>query len=89
VLLVVRMRHEAGRQRSGLLLSVEDDGPGIAADNIEKVLQRGVRGDERVQGHGIGLSIVQDIIHAYQGELVVDRSPVFGGARFSVSLAAT
>ena len=89
VLLVVRMRHEAGRQRSGLLLSVEDDGPGVAADNIEKVLQRGVRGDERVQGHGIGLSIVQDIVHAYQGELVVDRSPEFGGARFSVSLAAT
>jgi two-component system sensor histidine kinase PhoQ len=89
VLLVVRMRHEAGRQRSGLLLSVEDDGPGIAQDKIEKVLQRGVRGDERVQGHGIGLSIVQDIVHAYQGELVVDRSPEFGGARFSVSLAAT
>jgi two-component system sensor histidine kinase PhoQ len=69
-----------------LRLSVEDDGPGIAADQIEKVLQRGVRGDERVQGHGIGLSIVQDIVHAYRGELVVDRSPEFGGARFSVQL---
>ncbi|WEN16921.1 ATP-binding protein [Rhodanobacter sp. AS-Z3] len=89
VLLVVRMHHETGRQRAGMLLSVEDDGPGIAEDKIEKVLQRGVRGDERVQGHGIGLSIVQDIVHAYQGELVVDRSPEFGGARFSVNLAAT
>jgi two-component system sensor histidine kinase PhoQ len=48
-----------------------------------------VRGDERVQGHGIGLSIVQDIVHAYQGELVVDRSPELGGARFSVRLAAS
>lgn len=89
VLLVVKMRPQAGRQRPGLSLSVEDDGPGIAAEKIEKVLQRGVRGDERVQGHGIGLSIVQDIVHAYQGELVVDRSPEFGGARFSVSLAAS
>jgi len=69
-----------------LHLSVEDDGPGIAEDKIERVLQRGVRGDERVQGHGIGLSIVQDIVHAYNGELVVDRSPEFGGARFSVRL---
>ncbi|MEO7073296.1 MAG: ATP-binding protein [Rhodanobacter sp.] len=89
VLLAVKLRPEAGRQRSGLCLSVEDDGPGIAADQLEKVLQRGVRGDERVQGHGIGLSIVQDIVHAYHGELVVDRSPEFGGARFTVTLAAS
>jgi len=89
VLLVVKMEPRSGRPRPGLSVSVEDDGPGIAADQIEKVLQRGVRGDERVQGHGIGLSIVQDIVHAYQGELVVDRSPELGGARFSVKLAAS
>ncbi|MCW8808031.1 MAG: ATP-binding protein, partial [Rhodanobacter sp.] len=86
VLLMVKMHPSSARQRAGLTLSVEDDGPGIPADKIEKVLQRGVRGDERVQGHGIGLSIVQDIVHAYGGELVVDRSPEFGGARFSVTL---
>ncbi len=89
VLLAVKLRPVAGRQRAGLCMSVEDDGPGIAADQVEKVLQRGVRGDERVQGHGIGLSIVQDIVHAYHGELVVDRSPEFGGARFTVTLAAS
>ncbi|MBD8881598.1 two-component sensor histidine kinase [Rhodanobacter sp. 7MK24] len=86
VLLVVQKQPQPGRGRPGLLISVEDDGPGIAEDKIEKVLQRGVRGDERVQGHGIGLSIVQDIVRAYRGELVVDRSPDFGGARFSVKL---
>ena len=86
VLLVVKTRAPTGRQRPGLWLSVEDDGPGIAEDKVELVLQRGVRGDERVQGHGIGLSIVQDIVRAYRGELVVDRSPEFGGARFSVNL---
>ena len=53
----------AGPERAPrLLLAVDDDGPGIAPDDIGKVLQRGVRGDERVQGHGIGLSIVQDLI---------------------------
>jgi len=84
VLLVARVQPQAGRPRPGLWLSVEDDGPGIPEDKIEKVLQRGVRGDERVQGHGIGLSIVQDIVRAYRGELTVDHSPEFGGARFSV-----
>jgi two-component system sensor histidine kinase PhoQ len=74
------------RTRAGLELVVEDDGPGIADDKIEKILQRGVRGDERVQGHGIGLSIVQDIVKAYQGELHVDRSEELGGARFTVRL---
>ena len=89
VLLVAKERPSSTKHRAGLWLSVEDDGPGIAADKIEKVLQRGVRGDERVQGHGIGLSIVQDIVHAYKGELVVDRSPEFGGARFSVTVEHT
>jgi two-component system, OmpR family, sensor histidine kinase PhoQ len=86
VLLVVKMLPQTGRQRPGLLLSVEDDGPGIDEDKVEKVLQRGVRGDERVKGHGIGLSIVQDLVRAYNGELTVDRSAEFGGARFSVML---
>jgi two-component system sensor histidine kinase PhoQ len=86
VLLVVKMLPQGGRQRPGLLLSVEDDGPGIDEGKVEKVLQRGVRGDERVKGHGIGLSIVQDIVRAYKGELTVDRSAEFGGARFSVVL---
>ncbi|PZU18871.1 MAG: two-component sensor histidine kinase, partial [Stenotrophomonas sp.] len=73
-------------KRAGLVLAVDDDGPGIAEDNIAKVLQRGVRGDERVQGHGIGLSIVQDLIKAYRGELQVKRSEELGGARFEVTL---
>jgi two-component system sensor histidine kinase PhoQ len=86
VLLVVKSEPQPGRLRPNLVLSVEDDGPGIEEDKIDKVLQRGVRGDERVQGHGIGLSIVQDIVRAYRGELGVDRSPEFGGARFCVKL---
>ena len=50
------------------------------------VLQRGVRGDERVQGHGIGLAIVQDIVRAYRGTLDVRASDELGGARFEVQL---
>ncbi|WP_300617307.1 ATP-binding protein [Dokdonella sp.] len=71
-------------RRAGLLVTVEDDGPGIPEDKVGHLLQRGVRGDERVQGHGIGLAIVQDILKAYRGELTVDRAPNLGGARFSM-----
>ncbi len=75
-----------GERRAGLQFTVEDDGPGIPEDRIEHLLQRGVRGDERVQGHGIGLSIVQDIIKAYRGTLQVTRSATLGGACFDIHL---
>ncbi|VXA92376.1 ATPase [Luteimonas sp. 9C] len=86
VLLTVRPGETAPNRRPGLVLVVEDDGPGIPADRVASILQRGVRGDERVQGHGIGLSIVQDIVHSYRGELHVGRSEELGGACFSVRL---
>ena len=86
VLLSVRVEPAERQRRPGVSFVVEDDGPGIAPDNVEHLLQRGVRGDERVQGHGIGLAIVQDIVRAYRGELKVDRSAELGGARFIVRI---
>ena len=85
VLLTVKAEPAAGgNSRPGVYIWVEDDGPGIAPENVEHLLQRGVRGDERVQGHGIGLAISQDIVRAYRGELKVERSAELGGARFTV-----
>ena len=86
VLLTVMVGATAPQRRPGVFIAVDDDGPGIAEDDVSKVLQRGVRGDERVQGHGIGLSIVQDLIRDYRGELQVKRSEELGGARFEVRL---
>ncbi|MGN6313182.1 MAG: ATP-binding protein [Rhodanobacteraceae bacterium] len=74
--------------RPGLEITVEDDGPGIPPEQVEHYLQRGVRGDERVQGHGIGLAIVQDIMRAYRGELQIERSEELGGSRFRLSFTA-
>ena len=75
-------------RRSGLELVVEDDGPGVAEESVEHLLQRGVRGDERVQGHGIGLAIVQDILRAYQGDVTATRSETLGGACFTIRFGA-
>ena len=74
---------DAERREGGLVLVVEDDGPGIAEP--DRLLGRGQRGDERTPGHGIGLAIVQDIALAYRGEIRVERSTQ-GGARMVVCL---
>lgn len=68
-----------------LLLEVADDGPGVA--DPQAILRRGVRADEQVPGHGIGLAMINDIVHAYGGELSIGRSGL-GGALFSVVLPA-
>ncbi len=86
VLLTVRNGETAPNRRPGLVVAVDDDGPGIPPEKVAMVLQRGVRGDERVQGHGIGLAIVQDIVRSYRGELDVGTSPELGGSRFEVRL---
>ena len=86
VILTARPVDSADNRFGGMDLSIEDDGPGIPEDRVEHLLQRGVRGDERVQGHGIGLSIVQDILKAYNGSVKVSRSETLGGARFDLRL---
>lgn len=82
VLLTARRIQLPGARRMALEIAVEDDGPGIPEDKILDVLKRGVRGDERVEGHGIGMAIIQDILRAYRGSLDVGRSGALGGARF-------
>jgi signal transduction histidine kinase len=68
-----------------LQLSVEDDGPGLAAEDREAVLRRGTRLDESAPGSGLGLSIVDDLARAYGGALKLDASSL-GGLRLEVEL---
>ncbi len=75
----------AADPRQRLALVVEDDGSGISGSDRERVLTRGVRADESVPGHGLGLAMVQDTVELYGGTLAIDSSPL-GGARFTVSL---
>ena len=61
-------------------ITIDDDGPGMAADQYENVLKRGTRLDETTPGTGFGLSIVNDLAKAYNGSLTLDKSPM-GGLR--------
>jgi len=61
-----------------LVLIVQDDGPGIAPQDRERVLGRGVRADEHAPGHGLGLAMVSDTVAQYGGELSIDGSEALG-----------
>lgn len=62
-----------------LVITVEDDGPGIADLDAQALTERGLRLDESVQGHGLGLAIVRDIVEFYNGSLHLDHSTQLGG----------
>ncbi len=76
---------ESAAPRQRLTLVVEDDGAGISADDRARVLERGVRADQNVPGHGLGLAMVHHTVDLYGGQLSIDSSPL-GGARVSVRL---
>jgi signal transduction histidine kinase len=71
---------------NGILLSVADDGPGCEVADMQQLLKRGVRLDENVQGHGLGLAIVQDIAEFYGGVVSVQQSESLGGLQVKVYL---
>ena len=62
----------------GVRLSIEDDGPGMSAEQREAALARGARLDERRSGSGLGLAIVEDLMTLYGGTLSLDDSPLGG-----------
>jgi len=79
---------EGGPDANGILIDVEDDGPGCSPEELARLTGRGVRLDESVVGHGLGLSIVRDIVDTYGGELDLGRSTRLGGLRATVRLPA-
>ncbi len=57
-----------------LLLTVEDDGPGLSSEQRAKLGKRGLRLDETKPGSGLGLSIVTDLAQSYRGGLELAAS---------------
>ena len=74
------------RGADGVIIDVEDDGPGCSPEALDQLTGRGVRLDESVAGHGLGLSIVKDIVESYNGRLVLETSDLLGGLKASAYL---
>ena len=68
-----------------LLICIEDDGPGISEALQTQIFERGIRADSYLQGNGIGLAIVRDLVDSYNGRITVSRSTTLGGAKFSIN----
>ncbi len=76
------------RSADRVLISIEDDGPGISPEQQAKVLERGRRLDESVPGTGLGLDIVRDIAELYRGKIELGRSSL-GGLSAQLDLPAS
>ncbi len=82
-----RIALDASRIDSMLVLTVDDDGPGLDPSARRVVLERGVRMDEAAPGSGLGLGIVRDLAELYRGSIRLEDSPL-GGLRVRVRLPA-
>ena len=78
-----------------VLLSVEDEGPGIRADMRERVFEKFFRamrdgdvGDRKSPGTGMGLAIARGIIQAHGGRIWIEDAAGHPGAKFVVALPA-
>lgn len=66
------------REDKSTVLTIEDDGDGLADSEIEQILNRGTRLDEATEGQGIGLAVVADIVESYNIELEFFRAELGG-----------
>jgi signal transduction histidine kinase len=79
------------REPPNAVLRVEDDGPGVPVDSLERVFDRFFRVDSARSpesgGTGLGLAIVRHIAESHGGKVVAGNRPE-GGAVFTVTLPA-
>jgi len=69
-------------------MSVTDNGPGVPADQRERIFEPFVRLPRSTRnGTGLGLAIVRRTIEAHGGTITCGASPT-GGARFTLRLPA-
>ncbi len=65
------------RQQNEILITIEDNGRGISAEEREQIINPLVRGSSSVgtQGSGLGLSLAKNIIEEYEGTLHIESEP--------------
>jgi signal transduction histidine kinase len=70
---------------------VQDEGSGIAPDELEHVFERGFRSPrlaERTEGEGLGLAVCRQIVEGQGGHITVESAGIDRGSSFSVTLPA-
>ena len=77
-------KDKAGNKNISII--IEDDGAGKQTKELEQLTQRGVRLDESVEGHGLGLAICKDIVKLYAGSIHFTHSETLGGFQVEVIL---
>jgi signal transduction histidine kinase len=83
------IRIEIRSENSSVVYSVEDDGPGVAPDEHERIFEPGVRGAavrEDQQGAGLGLALARRLARTIEGDVVADTRAA--GGRFMIRLPA-
>lgn len=83
---VSRVTVSAAERGAQVALLIEDDGPGIAEDDLPRALHPGTRLDESGRGYGFGLSIVQELVALYGGSVSLARSEKLGGLAVTLLL---
>lgn len=83
-----RVRISAEKSKEHVTILVEDDGPGMSAEQAAEASRRGKRFDEISPGWGLGLSIVSDLVEVTGGTLSLTGSPL-GGLKACVTFPCT
>jgi signal transduction histidine kinase len=82
-------RLEVRADPDGITFAVEDDGPGLPSEEIDRVFDSFYRGDNRAGAHhgslGLGLSLVRRIAKAHEGRAFADNREG-GGARVGITI---
>ncbi|PJI84640.1 signal transduction histidine kinase [Yoonia maricola] len=69
-----------------IMITIADDGPGIAQEEIAKATESGQRLDTSKPGTGLGLAIAHDLIHAYGGDIQLAKDDALGGLKVQMRL---
>lgn len=89
ICLTTSVEHDASGGPSAAVLTVDDSGVGISAEDRERVFERFYRSNDDAKlaapGTGLGLSIVRSLVELQGGTIEIADSPL-GGTRFVVTL---
>ena len=84
-----QVRIDIRNENSNIVYAVEDDGPGVAADERERIFEPGIRGTAAragEQGAGLGLALARRLARTIDGDVVADGAA--SGGRFLIRLPA-